>query len=160
MRGDRFRERLELSRRVGLELSRRVKSLGNDVRTYLMADCAFRTFSACTAVTFRGPTDARFPDPRNVSWGHASAHQLRRVLVGPDGEPVDVVNYVQSLGQCEIRCATGTSAYPAYPCNGDVRCFDVEWAVAGGLRASRAKNPEEVWDVSRSSRVAIYRGVV
>ena len=88
-----------------------------------MADCAFRkrrmacinstprTFSACAAVTFRGATDARFPDPRkiatalHVSWGHASAHQSRRVMVGPDGEPVGVVTYVQSFGQCEIRCA-------------------------------------------------------
>ena len=116
-----------------------------------MADCAFRTFSECTAVTFRGPTDARFPDPRKIAtaphviWGQASAHQLRRVLVGPYGELVGVVNYVQSLGQCEIRCATGTSAFPAYPGDGDSRCFDVEWTVAGGLRASR---------------VAIFRSVV
>ena len=56
--------------------------------------------SACKAVTFGGVADASLSSPRviimklQVYWGHASAHQLKRVSVDSDGGAMRSANYV------------------------------------------------------------------
>ena len=68
-----------------------------------------REFSACTAVTLGDAQDDNISDPKKIimklhaNWGHASATQLKRVLVDSDGGMSHLVNQVdQVLETCDV----------------------------------------------------------
>ena len=65
--------------------------------------------SACTAVTSGDARDDSISDPKkltmrlHVNWGHASATQLRRVLVDSDGGMSHLVSQVEDVfGNCDV----------------------------------------------------------
>ena len=61
------------------------------------------TFSGCEAVTSRDAANSRLSEPKKiimklpVNRGRVSAHQLKRVLVGPDGKTMGSVNYAEKV---------------------------------------------------------------
>ena len=65
-------------------------------------------FSACKAVTFRDAGNAEISDPNKVimklhiNWGHASATQIKRVLVDTEGDTQSLSRHVDEVvSQCD-----------------------------------------------------------
>ena len=58
-----------------------------------------QTLSLCEAVASGDAADSCLPDPTkiiakpHVGYGHSSAHQLKRVLVGSDGATMGLINF-------------------------------------------------------------------
>ena len=70
---------------------------------------SLRTFSACKAVVLGDAMGGRLPGPEKsiiksrANWGHASATQLRRVLVDSEGGNMHSVNSAgEVLEQCDV----------------------------------------------------------
>ena len=70
----------------------------------------FRTpqlFSACKAVTLKDAGNAEISDPNtlimklHINWGHASATQIKRVLVDAEG---DTQSLLQHVGEVASQC--------------------------------------------------------
>ena len=75
-------------------------------------------FSACRGVTLVGAMYGRLSDPGNISvglfvtWGHASAQQLKRVLTDSDEGSMHLVNYVDEVPQqCDLSRASDNAPH-------------------------------------------------
>ena len=101
-------------------------------------------FSACTAATLGDAREDSTSDPKkiimklHVNWGHASATQLKRVLVDSEGGDSHLANYVDEASEnCDVCRAfdkaphvpiAGAPAVPMFrekarvdlPCLGDL----------------------------------------
>ena len=74
--------------------------------------CSFsppRTFSACKTVTLGDAREGNNSDPRkiieklHVNWGHASAQQIKRILVDVEGDNLSLLRDVDEVvNQCEV----------------------------------------------------------
>ena len=98
--------------------------------------CSFtppRILSACKAATPGDARDGAPPDPRKiivkfrVNWGHASAQQIRRVLVDPEWDKSHLLQHVDGvLGHCEVRRAFGSAPHVPFAGTSAVSTFNEE----------------------------------
>ena len=126
-------------------------------------------------------TDSCLPYPEKVTiklhanWGHASAQQVRRVLVDSVGEPIGLLGFVaEVLQHCDVRRAFGEAPHlpvagtsPVSPFNEKpqlVLLFLDDAIALDALDISyefsllipvRSEKPLEAWDAFCSSRIAI-----
>ena len=89
-----------------------------------------RTFSACEAVLLGDAADACPLDPKEIimmlqiKWGRLSAHQLKWVSVGSDGNTMGLVKYADEvMAQCEIRRACDRAPHISTAGNSAVSSF-------------------------------------
>ena len=147
--------------------------------------CSFalpRTFSACKAVTLGDAGDGNQSDPKkiigklHVNWGHASAQQIKRVLVDAGGDNLSLLRHVeQVVSQCDV-CKAFEKA-PRTPIAGTptVAMFNEKLQVDllllddlivlltmgvfskySVLTPVRSKNPLEVWDAFVACWIGIF----
>ena len=132
-------------------------------------------FSACKAVTLRDVGNAEVSDPNKVimkfqiNWGHASATQIKRVLVDAGGGAQSLIQRVDEVvSQRDTRKAFEKA--PHIPISGSswvsmsnerlqigsafsgsaLRVMDV-FSKYSILTRVRRKNPQEVWNAFLSS---------
>ena len=141
-----------------------------------------RDFSACTAVTSGDARGDSISGPKkiimklHVNWGHASATQLKRVLVDSDGGTSHLANYVDDvLGNCDVCTAfdkaphvpiAGTSAVLMFNEKAQVDLLFLGDPIVAHamhvisknslLRPVQSKNPQEVWGVFCGGRLCTF----
>ena len=141
-----------------------------------------KKFVACTAVTLRDAQDEGAEDPKKIimklhaNWGHASASQLKRILVDSDGGMSHLVAHVDSvLGNCEVCRAFDKAPHLPIAGTSSVSCFNervqVDLLFLDDIIAAHAmdvfskysllhrvksKNPQEVWDVFCASWLGTF----
>ena len=132
-----------------------------------------KKFVACAAATLREAQDEGAADPKKIimklhaNWGHASANQLKRILVDSDSGMSHLVAHVDSvLENCEVCRAFDKAPHLPIAGTSSVSCFNervqVDLLFLDDIIAARAmdvfskysllhrvksKNPQEVRDV-------------
>ena len=90
-----------------------------------------KKFVACTAVTLRDAQDEGVEDPKKIimklhaNWGHASASQLKRILVDSDSGMSHLVAHVDGvLDTCEVCRAFDKAPHLPIAGTSSVSCFN------------------------------------
>ena len=90
-----------------------------------------KKFAACAAVTLLDAQDEGVMDPKKIimklraNWGHASASQLKRILVDSDGGMSHLVAHVDSvLETCEVCRAFDKAPHLPIAGTSSVSCFN------------------------------------
>ena len=80
-------------------------------------------FSACKAATLRYAGNADTSDPKkiitklHINWGHASATQIKRVLVDAEGDTQSLIRHVDDVAPLRDTCRAFEKA-PHIPISG------------------------------------------
>ena len=90
-----------------------------------------KKIAACAAATLREAQDEGAADPKKIimklhaNWGHASANQLKRILVDSDGGMSHLVAHVDSvLENCEVCRAFDKAPHLPIAGTSSVSCFN------------------------------------